>query len=113
MVGKNTWLDVRNSTFSGCDSVVSGGAIAAEGEEVTIEGSDFTRCSAGAYGGALISFNDTLVNVTSSTFDSCKSDIEGGAMFVTTPVGTVYQCRFINNQAGFTFRVVVQLALSG
>jgi len=84
-----TILEVKNSDFTGCTSTTTatsnrlgGGAIVTNAETMTLEGCDFTNCTAVDQAGAVfhrIDYdNNSWTNVTGCTFTNCSANAAGG-----------------------------------
>ena len=100
----NTILNVKNSDFTGCTSTTTvtsnrlgGGAIVTNAETMTLEGSNFTNCTAVDQAGAVfhrIDFDDkSWTNVTGCTFTNCSANAAGG-LEIDSKTINVTNCRF-------------------
>lgn len=62
---------------------------------------EFTNCESDRNGGAIyvMTYNPSYdIQITDSLFENCKAT-DGGAIHITTPKGTIQNCRFIKNTA--------------
>ena len=100
----NSFLEVKNSDFTGCTSTTTvtsnrlgGGAIVTNAETMTLEYCDFSNCTAVDQAGAVfhrIDFDDlSWTNVTGCTFTNCSADAAGGLELDSKTI-TVTGCTF-------------------
>ena len=103
MLGGNTRLTVRGSSFSGNRARDYAGAIYATGE-ATISGSSFVSNVASHAGGALVVSNANL-DVTNSTFDDNLASHDGGGIFVLSGDVTLTHVTMTGNRLSFASNI--------
>ena len=88
--GSSVVVSVKNSKFTECKAVNTGGAVAATDSNVSVSGSHFLSCSTYGGGGAISvtrltcvqgeTSSDSLLDLQSSTLSLCSSGGFGGAI---------------------------------
>ncbi len=86
MVNRGYQVDITKCKFAECRSDTYGGAIIATGR-ISVNESSFTNCNTLASGGAIAAINCNI-SVTRSLFQSCTSNEGGGAIFAAIKTGT-------------------------
>ena len=106
LTGNHT--NVTKSTFSGNSviysdgsdiSKIDGGAMFITGDDVIIDGCNFTDCTAFNKGGVIYTFGDNNI-IKDSTFTSSSAGEDGGALYISGDNCKVYTSDFTGNIAG-------------
>ena len=101
---KNTILDVKNSTFTGCTSTTTvtsnrlgGGAIVTNAETMNLENCAFDTCTAVDQAGAVFHRVDgnynSWANISGCKFTNCSANAAGGLELDSKTI-TVTDCKF-------------------